>query len=77
MAQMGPELLLLEVLARVLLSGGWSPIPASLPASRSFSVPQHFAWPGSFLPLGGLIMNLLPSWLWLSRVQGCLSATPG
>lgn len=53
MAQMGPELLLLEVLARVLLSGGWSPIPASLPASRSFSVPQPFAWPSSLPPTWG------------------------
>lgn len=53
MAQMGPELLLLEVLAGVLLSGGLGPIPASLPASRSFSVPQPFAWPGSLPPTWG------------------------
>lgn len=31
----------------------------------------------AFLPLGGLIMNLLPTWLWLPGVHGCLSAALG
>ena len=56
---------------------GWVPSQLLCQPLAHSRCPSPLPGLAAFLPRGGLIMNLLPTWLWLPGVHGCLNAALG